>query len=461
MRYAAAYVLITFAVLFFLNIYASGTIRSLTFSAQQTAMEDKVQLIVSSLSGYETLDEQTVQEVISSTNDLHATRIVVTDPAGWCLYDSTQDAGRLVLFPELTEALSGNDVFTAHYDEQTLVSKSAMPIMNYNRLIGAVYLMERDEDQGALIASLQRNILRISLVLEIAVVLFSVLFSLLFSQRMRSILSSVRQMHGGNYEQKIALRGHDEVARLGNAFNDLADRLKQSEEVRKQFVSNASHELKTPLASIKLLSDSILQNDMDPATTREFVADIGSEADRLTRLTAKLLELTRLDSVSPESRELADVGEVAQRVLRMLEPLAQPREVTLSLDAQPGCTVLSMEDDLYQILFNLAENAVKYNKLRGSVRIAVRREGESVVIDVEDTGLGIPEEAREHIFDRFYRVDKARSRKAGGAGLGLSIVHDMTARNEGTVEVAAREGGGSRFTVRFPAFELEEGGDRP
>ena len=93
------------------------------------------------------------------------------------------------------------------------------------------------------------------------------------------------------------------------------------------------------------------------------------------------------------------------------------------------------------------------------VRIAVRREEDTVVIDVEDTGLGIPEEAREHIFDRFYRVDKARSRKAGGAGLGLSIVHDMTARNEGTVEVAAREGGGSRFTVRFPAFDLQEGGD--
>ena len=459
LRYAAAYVLITFVVLLFLNLYTASTIRSLTFSAQKTAMEDKLQLIVSSFSTVETLDEPTVREVVTSTSDLHATRVIVTDPAGYVLYDSNQGAGRLVLFPEITEALAGNDVFYAHYDERALVSRAAMPIMSFNRLIGAVYLMERDADQAALIGSLQRNILRISLVLVAAVLLFSLVFSLLFSRRMRRIVGSVQQMYAGNYDQRLQLRGNDEVAQLGAVFNELAARLGQSEAVRKQFVSNASHELKTPLASIRLLSDSILQNDMDPATTREFVHDIGEEADRLTRLTEKLLELTKLDSVRPDEREIDDVGQVAGRVLRMLEPLAKQRDVTLALQAAPDCTVLSAEDDLYQILFNLAENAIKYNRPGGSVLLKVRREDETVVIDVEDTGLGIPEEARSHIFERFYRVDKARSRKAGGAGLGLSIVHDVTQRNDGTVEVDEREGGGSRFTLRFPAFDLEEGGE--
>ena len=458
LRYAAAYVLITFAVLLFLNIYATGTIRSLTFNAQRIAMEDKVQLIASSFSSAEALDEQAVSEVITSTLDLHANRIVVTDPSGYSLYDSRQDAGRLVLFPELTEALAGNDVFTVHFEEHVLVSKFAMPIMSFNRLIGAVYLMERDADQGELIYTLQRNILGISLVLELAVIVFSLLFSILFSSRMRRILSSVRKMHAGDYSQKIKVRGRDEVARLGTAFNELAERLDQSESVRKQFVSNASHELKTPLASIKLLSDSILQNDMDPQTTREFVSDIGNEADRLTRLTEKLLELTRLDSTRAETRELVEVDTVAERVLRMLEPLALQKQITLLRESFGDCTVLSLEDDLYQILFNLAENAIKYNRPGGSVLLSSRREQDTVVIDVEDTGLGIPEQARAHIFERFYRVDKARSRKAGGAGLGLSIVHDMTERNDGTVEVAERPGGGSIFTLRFPAFDLQEGG---
>lgn len=458
LRYAAAYVAITFAVLLFLNIYAAINLRSLTFSSQKTAMEDKAQLLVSAFSGYEALDGQTVQDVILSVNELHTTRVVVTDAAGYGLYDSNPDGvvGKLALYPELTEALSGSDVFHIRYEDEVLISRAAMPIMAYNRLIGAVYLMERDVDQGQLISSMQRNILRISLLLELAVLLFSLLFSIVFSARMRRILSSVRQMRDGDYESKIALRGADEVARLGDAFNDLADRLKQSEEVRKQFVSNASHELKTPLASIKLLSDSILQNSMDPETTREFVADIGSEADRLTRLSEKLLELTRLDSTPDEERELADVGDVAKRVLRMLAPLAGQQQVALHLSAEDDCTVLSLDDDLYQILFNLTENAIKYNHEGGEVMLSVEASGEDVRITVDDTGSGIPEAAREHIFERFYRVDKARSRKAGGAGLGLSIVHDMVLRNDGTVSVGDRPGGGSRFAVTFPYFDLKE-----
>ena len=458
LRYAAAYVGITFAVLLFLNLYANSTIRRMTFSAQESAMRDKAQLISSAFSGYSQLDEQTAQDVISPISDLHTTRVVLTDASGYTLYDSLPDGsvGSLTLYPELTEALSGNDVFYIRYVDGVLLSRTAMPVMSYNHLIGAVYLTERDADQGALIRTLERNILWISLILELAILLFSFLFALAFSGRIRRILSSVRQMHGGNYDEKIDLRGHDEMAQLGSAFNELADRLKQSDEVRKQFVSNASHELKTPLASIKLLTDSILQNEMDPDTTREFVGDIGSEADRLTRLSEKLLELTRLDSSPVTERELSDVGAVAARVLRMLAPLAEQQQVSITLEAVPEATVLCLEDDLYQILFNLVENAIKYNQLGGSVRVAVAREDDRIVTVVEDTGVGIPEDSRAHVFERFYRVDKARSRRAGGAGLGLSIVHDMVERNDGSVSVEAAESGGSRFTVRFPRFDLQE-----
>ena len=456
LRYAAAYILITFAVLFFLNIYANNTIRRLTFSSQRAAMRGKAQLIASSFSGYEALDAQTVGDVISTVNDLHAARVVVTDAAGYVLYDSLPDGvdGRLALYPELAEALSGRDVCFVRYDDGVLLSRAAIPIMSFNHLIGGVYLTERDADQGALIQTLQRNILWISLVLEGAIILFSLLIALLFSGRIRRMLTLVRQMHDGNYDEKIRLRGRDEMARLGSAFNDLADRLKQSEEVRKQFVSDASHELKTPLASIKLLTDSILQNDMDPATTREFVGDIGSEADRLTRLSEKLLELTRLDSAPADEKELNELGDVAGRVLRMLAPLAEKQQVSLTLETAAPATVLAPEDDLYQILFNLVENAIKYNRSGGAVLLRTDCAGDEALAVVEDTGVGIPESARPHVFERFYRVDKARSRRAGGAGLGLSIVHDMVARNDGTVEVAPRAGGGTRFTVRFPRFDV-------
>ena len=263
-------------------------------------------------------------------------------------------------------------------------------------------------------------------------------------------------MREGNYSYKIKLRGHDEIDTLAREFNNLAERLNSSEKRRRQFVSDASHELKTPLASIKLLSDSILQNQMDPETEREFIGDIGREADRLGRLSQKLLTLTKLDSSVEDEREILNATPTVEKVLRMLRPLADLRGITIEPDLQPCCMLMTMEDDLYQIVFNLVENAIKYNRENGWIGVHLRRKQDDIVLTVEDTGPGIPEEARAHIFERFYRVDKARSRAAGGAGLGLSIVHDMVRRNYGTIGAFAREGGGTRFEVTFPSFDTEE-----
>ena len=451
--------LITSAVLLFLNLYAPVMLRRLTYNAQRSAILDKAQLIVSAFSSYERLDSESVRESIPTVSDLYTDRVVVTDGGAHCLYDSLEPKGvqdRLMLYPELAEALEGNDAVYIKYEKDQLVTKAAMPIVAYNRIIGAVYLLERDPDQAALIDGLQKTILWISIGLEAAVILYSVFFALLFSRRMGKLFVSIRQLHGGDYDLRLPERGRDEVARLGVAFNKLAKRLKQSEEVRKQFVSNASHELKTPLASIKLLTDSILQNEMDPATMREFVSDVGDEADRLTRLTAKLLELTRLDTQPVEEREIVAVAPVADRVLRMLTPLARKQEIRLDLDCPPGIGLLTAADDLYQILFNLVENGIKYNVPQGTVLVRAAVAGDSAVISVEDSGMGIPDGEKPHIFQRFYRVDKARSRKAGGAGLGLSIVSDMTERNGGSITVTDRPGGGSCFRLTFPYYPIPE-----
>ncbi len=443
--------LITSTVLLFLNIYAPVVIRRVTSSSQRNAMLDKAQLIVSAFSTFEKLDEESVSVAIQSVNDLHTSRVLITDAGARCLYDEPDEAlGKLILYPEVAEALEGNDAVYIHYEKDLVVSKAAMPIVAYNRIIGAVYLLERDPDQAALVTDLRRNILRISIGLELLVILFSILFSLVFSRRMGKLFVSVRKLHGGDYSVRLPARGQDEIARLGLAFNDLAERLNQSEEVRKQFVSNASHELKTPLASIKLLTDSILQNDMDPATMREFVGDVGSEADRLTRLSEKLLELTKLDTQPVQDRGKVSLLPVSDRVLRMLSGVARSRQVRLALDCPGDCTVFAAPDDVYQILFNLVENGIKYNREGGSVRLHAFASDERVVIDVEDSGIGIPDAEKERIFERFYRVDKARSRKAGGAGLGLSIVKDMVLRNGGTIDVFDRTGGGTVFRLEFP-----------
>lgn len=317
-------------------------------------------------------------------------------------------------------------------------------------------MMEPDPEQGSLIFTLERNILSISIVLEIAVILYSLFFSKRFTRRLKRIRTSMRIIRGGDYSHKVAVGGKDELTLLGEEFNALTERLNASETKRRQFVSDASHELKTPLASIKLLSDSILQNDMDADTIKEFVGDIGNEADRLNRMSSKLLSLTKIEAQIDDSKEIINMGPTVDRVVRMLSTIAQENKITIQRNFIQDCPILIQEDDLYQITFNLVENGIKYNLPGGTLTVTLLRQEDMAVLEVADTGVGIPDDAISHLFERFFRVDKARSRKSGGSGLGLAIVRNMVERNGGSIEVHSQLGKGSVFCVQFPVFDTEE-----
>ena len=448
--------------LVFLNIYSASNTRELMFQAKYASMQDKIQVIASSFETADTLSAETVDQVISVLGDINVSRLLITDGEAKVLYDSSvrQNAvGQYALLEAVVQALGGSDVFHCAYHAGALQSFAAVPIMSRATPIGCVYVMDFDAEQGEIIENLERNILRGSWILLGGIVACSAIFSVVSSKRMRKILMSMRLVREGEYSHKIQMRGDDEYTTLATEFNKLTDRLQESEATQRQFVSDASHELKTPLASIKLLSDSILQNDMDADTMREFVSDIGNESDRLTRMTQKLLTLSKADAQTTCEHEVVDLGETVRRVFRMLVPLADRTQIQLTASLDRGCYVLSMEDDAYQIIFNLVENGIKYNHAGGSVHVTARHTQDEAELLVEDTGMGIPQDAIEHIFERFYRVDKARSRQAGGSGLGLSIVHELVERNFGTIEVSSKEGEGTKFTVRMPYFELEEEDD--
>ena len=445
--------------LVFLNIYSASNTRELMFQAKYASMQDKIQVLASSFETADTLSAETVDQVISVVGDINVSRLLITDGEAKVLYDSSvrQNAvGQYALLEAVVQALGGSDVFHCAYHAGALQSFAAVPIMSRATPIGCVYVMDFDAEQGEIIENLERNILRGSWILLGGIVACSAIFSVVSSKRMRKILMSMRLVREGEYSHKIQMRGDDEYTTLATEFNKLTDRLQESEATQRQFVSDASHELKTPLASIKLLSDSILQNDMDADTMREFVSDIGNESDRLTRMTQKLLTLSKADAQTTCEHEVVDLGETVRRVFRMLVPLADRTQIQLTASLDRGCYVLSMEDDAYQIIFNLVENGIKYNHAGGSVHVTARHTQDEAELLVEDTGMGIPQDAIEHIFERFYRVDKARSRQAGGSGLGLSIVHELVERNFGTIEVSSKEGEGTKFTVRMPYFELEE-----
>lgn len=457
-RYSIIYVLVTSVVLLFLNVYCSGTSQKLFYQSKEVSMLEKCSLASTEIGQLEVMNSATVASAVRDMESLRVTRLIVTDQQGRALYDSEKNdaTNQLVLLPEVVVAMQGQDVFTWRYHDGAMQSQVAIPVYSYGSLVGCVYMMEHDTVQGALIQSLQQNILRITAVLELAVILFSVIFSNAFSRRLRRIMASMRIIREGDYTHKVSIRGSDELAFLGNEVNDLTDRLQVSEDQRRQFVSDASHELKTPLASIKLLSDSILQNDMDQDTIREFVGDIGNEADRLNRMSQKLLSLSRVESQSDGDCEIVGMAATVERVVRMLSGIAAKNSITIHTDLKEDCPILILEDDLYQITFNLVENGIKYNIPGGDLYVSLHREEENAILEVRDTGVGIPQESLPQIFERFYRVDKARSRKSGGSGLGLSIVRNMVERNEGTISVESREGEGSVFTVVFPVFDVEE-----
>ena len=457
-HYAVIYVVVTFFVLLFLNIYCSKISREVFYDSKKASMIEKCKLTASEIEDLPVINTSSVSAALSKISGLNVTRLVVTDHTGLSIYDTydeIQAVGKYVMLPEVAKALEKNNVFTWKYSEGATYSYAATPIMHRGTLIGCVYMMEYDQNQGQLIHSLQNNIFVTTLILEIAVVLFSIAFSAVITKRLRRIMTSMRIIREGDYSRLVEMGGNDELTALSVEYNDLIRKLQKSEQKRNQFVSDASHELKTPLASIKLLTDSILQNDMDTDTIKEFVDDIGNEADRLNRMTQKLLTLSHIETQADSDCEITYIAPTVQKVIKMLTPLANTQNITINFVAEADSPILILEDDLYQIIFNLTENGIKYNKPNGQLNISLRREEDNATVTFVDTGVGIPEDAVGHIFERFYRIDKARSRASGGAGLGLAIVRNMVERNHGNITVASVQGQGSTFTVTFPCFDLE------
>lgn len=439
----------------FINIYPVYTSQELAFKSKQNTMQSQAAVIASTLSGLETLNSENVGKVLELLDIGNLTRTAITNQSALILYDTESTEAsqpRYAIFPELIKALDGYDVFNSVFADSAFHSSVTVPVMHHNSIIGCVYIYEYDGDQGALLVGVQMTFRNISLVVGALVLVICVILSRGLTSRISRILAAMRIVREGEYSHRMDISGSDELAELGREFNRLTDRLETTEEMRRRFVSDASHELKTPLASIRLLTDSILQTqEMDPATTREFVADIGAEAERLSRMSEKLLSLTRLSGVKLETVPVR-LSQVIETAAHMLRPLAGSAQIEIELDLDEDAVTLADPDDMHQIIFNLVENAIKYNHPGGKVRVRLFSYGKLVEIMVEDNGIGIPEEDLPRIFERFYRVEKARSRETGGSGIGLSIVADTVARYNGTVSAERSSIGGMCFCVKLPAY---------
>ena len=457
MKFGLSYIAVIAAVLLLLNTYPLLVSEDLVFRSKETTMQGSVSVMVYSLSGLDKLNQENVAAAMAVVEETGLSRVLVTDSAGLVLYDSRESlgaVGKYTFYTEIVQALEGYDAFSCAYRDGAFRSRAASPVLYQNRIIGSVYAYEYDTEQAALLEGLQGNLLRLSGMIALAVVALSFILSRMLTRKIGLLLMGIRKVREGAYEHRTHIPGRDEIAQIGEEFNSLTDRLQTTETVRRRFVSDASHELKTPLAAIRLLTDSILQTDnMDMETVRDFVTDIGSEAERLSRITEDLLRLTRLDSNQLDKPELVEVAPILEQVMRMMSLLAQEKGAELTYQAAEGCRVLATRGEVHQVIYNLTDNAVKYSGSHRKIQVELRREMNEVVLTVADNGPGSPEEDLPRVFQRFYRVDKARSRAAGGTGLGLSIVQDTVVKRGGTVSAANRPTGGAVFTVRWPAAE--------
>ncbi len=263
----------------------------------------------------------------------------------------------------------------------------------------------------------------------------------------------------GDYDQQLPPQGPEEVQRVANSFNSMAAQVKQSRQAQQDFVANVSHDLKTPITSIRGWSQALLDGTAVSAEEQQQAAQIiHKEADRMSRLVAQLLDLARIESGQLElARVPVDLSQVMGDVQRSLAPRAQEREIHLTLDAVPVTAVLGDYDRLIQVFTNLADNALAHTPAGGRVHLQVRPHGEKAVEGVvQDTGKGIESDDLSRIFERFYQADKARASSRKGAGLGLAIVQELVAAHNGRVLARSKVGEGSIFIVRLPTTDAPE-----
>lgn len=455
-RITAAFFVLLVSTLVIINYYPVQLMREQVIATKENELSGAATTLAAALEGFPSLTEDNVYNTVRLLDVMRERRILVTDASGIVIYDSSQTAavvGRLAIFREIIAALSGQDVFRCRYSEAAFESSAAAPVMRDRQPAGAVYFYDYDTEQAALLRQTRSELRSLSAGLTVICLLGITVFMIIFSWRLGLLLRGVKRVGQGEYSYKIQMHGSDELSAIGSEFNVLTGQIQKNEELRRQFVSDASHELKTPLASIRLLSDSILQTEnISREDVREFLTDINEEIERLTRISESLLNLTRLDAMPPTRPVPCDVDATVRKCAELLRGNAAQYAVTIEVHSSEPHVILADPDGLYEVVFNLMENAVKYNRQGGSVVVEIDEDGDMTVLRVRDTGIGIPQAHLNNIFRRFYRVDKTRSRATGGTGLGLAIVDEWVKNLGGRIEVRSEYGRGSEFSVRFVSY---------
>lgn len=291
------------------------------------------------------------------------------------------------------------------------------------------------------------EIMMLFIIFGIALVLAKIL-----TKPFARVTKAISEVKEGFTDEPVSVPDYLETEHIVDAFNQLLTRMKTLDTSRQEFVSNVSHELKTPITSVKVLADSLLaQEDVPAELYREFMVDIAAEIDREDKIINDLLSMVKMDKKAASMNiSVVDINALTEIILKRLRPIARKRDIEVIFESNRAVTAEVDEVKMTLILTNLVENAIKYNKEQGSVKVVLDADHQFFTLDITDTGIGIPEDSLEHIYERFYRVDKSHSREIGGTGLGLAITRSAVLLHRGSIKAVSVEGEGTTFTIKIP-----------
>lgn len=435
-------------------------------SLRTNTVQTQLKILANHLITYNYLEDNS-SEVIGAELDmlsnLYDGRVLIIGGNFKVVKDTyTISEGKTIISEEVIRSFSGESI--SNYDKDHGYIEMTTPITEKVKTVTDEGEVEKEVVRGVMLTSISTDsitvtmdiLTRKALILEvmmiIAIIGIAIVLSDILTRPFTKVTQAINDVKAGYTDESISVPDYVETIHIVTAFNQLLGRMKVLDDSRQEFVSNVSHELKTPLTSMKVLADSLLEQPDAPVEMyQEFMGDITAEIDRENQIITDLLALVKMDKTAAMLNiSTVNVNELTELICKRLRPIARKKDVEVIFESIRPVTAEIDEVKMTLVISNLVENAIKYNKDHGQVRIKLDADHQVFILEVKDTGIGIPEESLEHIYERFYRVDKSHSREIGGTGLGLAITRNAILMHRGSITVSSLEGEGTTFTVKIP-----------
>ena len=447
-------------------------------SVRTTDVQNQFKILANHLITYNYLSDtssEVVNAELSMLSDLYDGRVIIIDQNCNIIKDTYGiSEGKTIVSEEVMLCMKGQT--SSNYDAKNKYIEVTTPIVDnttqetaggqkivdggqQKSQVKGVMLTSVSTDNIATNVELLRNQATIlQFTAMILLIGIAWLLSHILVRPFDRVTSAIREINDGFNTEQISVSDYVETEHIVNAFNELLGRMRTLDESRQEFVSNVSHELKTPITSMKVLADSLISQENVPIELyKEFMTDIAEEIERENKIITDLLSLVKMDKTSANLNiENRNLNELIELILKRLRPIAKQRNIDVLYESAREVFAEIDEVKLTLAISNLVENAIKYNKEYGYVKVSLDADHQFATIMVEDNGIGIPEEAQEHIFERFYRVDKSHSREIGGTGLGLAIARNAILLHRGSIKIDSEEGQGTVFTVKIPIIYVSK-----